>query len=115
MLPEGQQTLHRVGRIFARHPDIDLTVEGHTDSDPLLAGSRFRSIRHLSRARAQRAVRVLESAGVAEDRLDYRGYGDSRPRASNRTAEGKWMNRRVEIVTDDDLSGVPELVRLIQP
>lgn len=71
-------------------------VEGHTDTTPI-ATPRFASNWELSAVRAGSVVRLLADAGIAPSRLTVLGYGDTRPVASNDTAEGRARNRRVAI------------------
>ena len=68
-------------------------VEGHTDD----RGGRA-SNWGLSTARAVRIVQVLESSGIPRYRLSAAGFADQRPIVSNRTPEGRALNRRVDIV-----------------
>jgi OOP family OmpA-OmpF porin len=68
-----------------------ITVEGHTDSDGDDAANQT-----LSEARAAAVVDYLTAAGIAKDRLTAIGYGAMHPVASNDTAEGKQMNRRID-------------------
>ena len=70
-----------------------LRVEGHTDS----RGSRM-SNKKLSRRRADAVRRYLVAKGIEPHRLQAVGYGASRPIASNRTAQGRRRNRRVELI-----------------
>ena len=80
--------------------DLDnlILVEGHTDSVPT-TGSVWPTNWELSSARATAALRELnESYGLAAPRLSAVGHADTRPRATNDTAEGRAQNRRTEIV-----------------
>jgi MYXO-CTERM domain-containing protein len=86
--------LDEVAALLGAHPEIVLLrIEVHTDDDgvpaQLLASSR-------RRANAIRAR--LVRGGVAADRLDARGYGDTRPLTSNYSARDRAANRRVELV-----------------
>ena len=76
------------------HP---IAVEGNTDNVPIKGGA-FPSNWELSTARASGVVRFLISGGVDPERLSAIGYADLRPIASNETAAGRALNRRVEIV-----------------
>ena len=58
----------------------------------------------LAERRALSVANFLRAAGIAGERLEVRGFGSTRPIASNDTEEGRGQNRRVEIVIDDDLS-----------
>ena len=78
--------------------DNQILVEGHTDSVPT-TGSVWPTNWELSAARATAALRELnESYGLAAPRLSAVGHADTRPRATNDTAEGRAQNRRTEIV-----------------
>lgn len=68
-----------------------ITVEGHTDTDGDPAANQT-----LSEARAAAVVAYLTAAGIKPDRLTAIGYGETRPLATNDTAEGKQMNRRID-------------------
>lgn len=73
--------------------DVDVEVAGHTcniGTDEYNLG--------LSLRRAEAVRNYLVSKGVSADRLTVRGYGESRPAASNATREGRAQNRRVELV-----------------
>ena len=72
-------------------------MEGNTDNVPI-ASSQFPSNWELSTARATTIVRYLIAHGVAAPRLGAAGYADLHPVATNRTAAGRALNRRVDIV-----------------
>jgi chemotaxis protein MotB len=72
-------------------------VEGHTDDQPVSTAT-IPSNWHLSANRAVTVVQELEKAGIARYRLSASGFADQRPLVSNRTPEGRQMNRRVELV-----------------
>ena len=73
--------------------DVDVEVAGHTCS----IGTEEYNL-GLSQRRAEAVRNYLVSKGVSADRLIARGYGESRPVASNATREGRAQNRRVELV-----------------
>jgi OmpA-OmpF porin, OOP family len=77
-------------------PGLRLIVAGHTDN----SGNRNTN-RALSEARARAVVAFLRNKGVANGRMTSRGYGDTRPAASNDTDEGKARNRRIQITVID--------------
>jgi len=103
----GQATLKNEAKIALRglakavredYPEVSIRVEGHTDSDPIKR-SKWASNDVLSTARAQAvAVFFVRDCDLPGDRLETRGFGSSRPVASNSTKDGKAQNRRVEIV-----------------
>ncbi|GGC07179.1 flagellar motor protein MotD [Marinobacterium zhoushanense] len=76
-------------------------VEGFTDNEPI-ATEQFPSNWELSAARAAAVVRLLESNGIVPARMAAVGYGEYQPAYSNRTAEGRRLNRRIVIVVSRD-------------
>jgi chemotaxis protein MotB len=72
-------------------------VEGHTDDRPVSTAA-IPSNWHLSVNRAVAVVRELEKAGIARYRLSASGFADQRPLVSNRSPQGRRMNRRVDLV-----------------
>lgn len=89
---EAQAILDGVAEALVAHDTIRVQVTGHTDN----TGGRALNQR-LSRDRAESVRQYLVSKGVPEDRLTARGMGPDEPVASNRTAEGRAQNRRVEL------------------
>jgi chemotaxis protein MotB len=73
-----------------------IRIEGHTDDVPI-TGAVFPTNWHLSAARAQSVLKLLLAAGMDPSHVEVVGYGDTRPRASNETPEGRAANRRIEI------------------
>jgi len=91
-------TLERVARALKETNGLArLKIEGHTDADPIRK-SGWRDNEELSLARAASVQKFLVSQGIEETMLDVDGAGASKPIASNDTAEGKALNRRVEII-----------------
>lgn len=84
--------LNEIAKYLINHPDISAEILGHTDN----AGNQDIN-RVLSVDRAKAVVQYLVQQGVKSKKLTYEGYGDSIPIASNETAEGRALNRRVEI------------------
>jgi len=74
---------------LASYPDLQVTVEGYSDS---VAGVA------MSQERADAARSALRRAGLPADRVTARGMGDARPVDSKNTESGREANRRVEIV-----------------
>jgi len=88
--------IQRLGAALAPFPN-SIRVEGHTDNKPIKTVA-FYSNWELSAARAGSVVRVLQSRGVAPERLAVIGYGEQRPIQSNDTEQGRNANRRVVVV-----------------
>lgn len=84
--------LDGVSTTLNAHPELRLEVSGHTDSD---AEDDYN--RHLSQRRAERVREYLVNKGAVAENLTAKGYGEERPVASNESAEGKALNRRVEL------------------
>jgi chemotaxis protein MotB len=76
---------------------MKLRVEGHTDSTPI-ATARYPSNWELSSARAAAVLAQMLSRGIAPARLSLAGYAGEQPVADNATAEGRLLNRRVDLV-----------------
>jgi outer membrane protein OmpA-like peptidoglycan-associated protein len=91
---ESTPTLRQIADMLNAHPDLRLTVEGHTDNTGNAAANQSLSLR-----RAQAIVAYLTgTSGIAASRLVASGLGDTRPAAPNTTPEGRQSNRRVELV-----------------
>lgn len=87
----AQILMENVVSFLRSDPKVHLSISGHTDSK----GSDAYNLK-LSRARAKEVRDYLIGYGIAASRLDAAGYGERRPVASNDTAEGRELNRRVE-------------------
>ena len=83
----------------------DLYVEGHTDDRPINS-SKFRSNWTLSSSRALAVAEYLfEASELNEDRFTIVGHGSTKPIADNETADGRSVNRRVEIMIKKKIDG----------
>ncbi len=91
--PESMGVLNEICTMLKEHPEIKLSIEGHTDSD-----GDFDLNRKLSEERAEAVMNRLISMGIDPGRLTSKGFGESKPVAPNDTPEGKASNRRVEFV-----------------
>jgi outer membrane protein OmpA-like peptidoglycan-associated protein len=91
--PQSVPILDKVAEAVRALPGAHIVVEGHTDSS-----GRPDKNKRLSEERA-RAVRVwlIQEAGINPSQITAIGYGSSRPVASNDTADGRSLNRRIEI------------------
>lgn len=100
--PDNELILNAILDYLARHPEVTkLRVEVHSDG---LGADAYNM--QMSQARADRFVGVLIDRGVSASRLHPVGFGKTRPIAPNMTAEGRAMNRRVELHVEE-LSGAP--------
>jgi len=98
--PGAQVRLARVAGIILAYPDLKLEVDGYTDS----TGSQEFNMT-LSERRAAAVRNFLVSQGVPSSNVTERGFGPDNPVASNRTAAGRQMNRRVEMVVSGEAIG----------
>jgi outer membrane protein OmpA-like peptidoglycan-associated protein len=92
LLPNAYVGLDRLVKTMNHHPDYKWEVAGYTDK---IGSDKYN--KKLSQRRAQAVVDYLVSKGVERNNLKIVGYGKEHPIATNETAEGRSMNRRVEI------------------
>jgi outer membrane protein OmpA-like peptidoglycan-associated protein len=98
--PVMREKLAKISGIVDSHPGLTLRVEGHTDS---VGGDALNQ--HLSERRAASVRDYLLSQGVPPAFISAAGFGKSHPVASNNTAAGRQLNRRVEIVVSGSIIG----------
>ncbi|TDD99837.1 OmpA family protein [Flavobacterium cellulosilyticum] len=84
--------LQSITSILKEYPNTTFMIEGHTDSD----GSNELN-QTLSQDRAHAVKNYLIENGIAANRLEHTGYGETKPIDTNKTAKGKANNRRVEV------------------
>ncbi|MEL6391777.1 MAG: OmpA family protein [Bacteroidota bacterium] len=89
LLAVSSDELDRLAELLQGRPDLRIELGGHTDN----IGSEINN-QQLSENRAKAVYDYLIGAGVSEDRLQYKGYGESQPIASNDTEAGRAANRR---------------------
>ncbi len=94
---DAERVLDGVAAELNRHPQVRVIVVGHTDDVGNDAANMALSLR-----RAQAVSRYLAGRGVAPSRMKYAGKGEEAPIASNATAAGRALNRRVELLIDRD-------------
>lgn len=91
--PGFYSTLDKIAEVLLRYGKTQLAVVGHTDSTGSDAYNQ-----QLSERRAQAVQQYFLSKGVIPERVEAFGRGESQPRASNATPEGRTLNRRVEVI-----------------
>lgn len=89
--PDSKPELERVYDFLKQHPNIQVEIGGHTNN----ACSDDYCMK-LSTERAKSVYDALRIKGINPAQIRYKGYGSSKPRMSNETAEGQRVNRRVE-------------------
>ena len=107
--PKGKEALQSVATVLNNNPDINVMIEGHTDSIPFQ--KKFEDNWALSVLRATSIVRILTADyKVDAHRVTAAGRGEFYPLTSNSTAEGRARNRRTEIILSPNLN---ELFKLL--
>jgi len=91
ILPKSYDLLNEVADALIDRRKAFVRIEGHTDSR-----GRKRYNKRLSQRRAESVRRYLISKGVKDTNLNAVGYGEERPRWSNKSRNGRSTNRRVE-------------------
>ena len=89
---DSRKVLNEVFEFMKTNGDVAIEIGGHTNDLPP-DDYCFR----LSTARAKSVAEFLMNKGIDKDRLQYKGYGKTKPIASNKTAYGRRRNQRVEI------------------
>ena len=90
---ESLPILDQIADIMNYHPNYHLTINGYTDNSGDSADNQ-----HLSMRRARRCYKYLVSRGVSLNRMEFKGYGETNPVASNSSEDGRQLNRRVEFI-----------------
>jgi len=90
---ESKPIIAEIVKLLEADPELKLTVEGHTDNVGTAPANQ-----KLSEARANSVVGALIGQGIAYDRLQPKGLGQTKPLTENTTEEGRAKNRRVELV-----------------
>ena len=88
---DGVTVLEQAVTFLIENPDVQIAIEGHTDSQGGEAANQT-----LSEARANSVRDFLIGRGIGADRLEASGFGEANPIAPNDTAEGRAQNRRIE-------------------
>lgn len=88
---QSYASLEKVAQIMTKYPRYNLNVDGHTDDTGDATANRV-----LSEERAASCYQYLLARGVDVSRMNYKGYGESKPIAANNSVEGRERNRRVE-------------------
>jgi outer membrane protein OmpA-like peptidoglycan-associated protein len=97
LLPTAREKLSKIAGILSTHKGLKVEADGFTDSN----GSDALNQR-LSEQRAKNTMDFLVSQGVATDSVTSKGFGEGSPIATNKTAEGRQENRRVELVVSGE-------------
>ncbi|WP_296618691.1 OmpA family protein [Marivirga sp.] len=91
--PESFTDIDRVADLMRAVPTLKIEISGYTDS----SGKDSYNMA-LSKSRAESVANYIIGLGIDEDRVNSKGYGESKPVGSNLTPEGRAKNRRVEFI-----------------
>ena len=107
----GKKAIEQLADVLAGNPDINILIEGHTDTDAFYGGQVIRDNWDLSVMRATAVVKILQGKGVSPRQMTAAGRSEYLPVASNDNDKGKAQNRRIEIILEPDLGQLMELLR----
>jgi outer membrane protein OmpA-like peptidoglycan-associated protein len=92
LLGMSHPPLREVAMLLKAEPEMRIAIAGHTDNrgEPDV-------LQKLSEGRAKSVFDFLVQQGIAADRMEHAGYGDTQPLSTNRTASGRKLNHRVDL------------------
>src|SRR5215217_109359 len=109
---KGKQALTQLAGVLKQQPDINIAVEGHTDSQKITNLGQIKDNWDLSVLRSTSVVRYLTEVSKVESvRMTATGKGEFQPLDANTTAEGRSKNRRIEIVLSPKLDELYDLIK----
>lgn len=109
---KGKQALTQLATVLKQQPEINIAVEGHTDSQKINNLGQIKDNWDLSVLRSTSVVRFLTDEQKVESvRMTATGKGQFQPLGENTTAEGRSKNRRIEIVLSPKLDELYDLIK----
>jgi chemotaxis protein MotB len=109
---KGKQALAQLAKVLKDQPEINIAVEGHTDSQKINNLGQIKDNWDLSVLRSTSVVRFLtENEKVESVRMTATGKGQFQPLAENTSADGRSKNRRIEIVLSPKLDELYDLIK----
>jgi uncharacterized cupredoxin-like copper-binding protein len=115
VLTDGFPSLLRLAELLNKNPEYKVKLDGHTDS---IGSEKYNE--KLSQRRAEAVRSFLEKYGARPSQMEVVPRGKRNPKTENRTREGRWINRRVQLtVTDKDgriigAGGVGDAIKAMQ-
>lgn len=94
--PKYHKDIQSVAEVMKKYPDLKIVIEGHTDN---VGGEKYNLSLSQKRAEAIKNIMVTKF-NIEPSRLTAKGFGESKPIASNSTKEGRQKNRRVEAAVE---------------
>jgi len=109
---KGKQALSQLADVLKQQPEINIAVEGHTDSQKITNLGQIKDNWDLSVLRSTSVVRYLTEVSKVEGvRMTATGKGQFQPLAANTTADGRSKNRRIEVVLSPKLDELYDLIK----
>lgn len=104
---KGVTALKKLAAVLEQNKDINITIEGHTDDVPVVAGSQLKDNWDLSVRRATTIIRILTAnSSINPKRLTASGRGEFLPVDPSKTKEARQKNRRTEIILTPNLDEI---------
>jgi len=109
---KGKQVLAELAKVLKTQPEINVSVEGHTDNQRVLNLGQIKDNWDLSVLRATSVVRFLtDEQKIESNRITATGKGEFQPIATGNTPEARSRNRRIEIVLSPKLDELYDLIK----
>ena len=109
---KGRQALAELGKVLKTQPEINISVEGHTDNQRVVNLGQIKDNWDLSVLRATSVVRYLaDEQKIESNRITATGKGEYQPIAAGNTADARSRNRRIEIVLSPKLDELYDLIK----
>lgn len=107
----GTAAVVELAKVLAENPDIDVLIEGHTDTDPYKGSGVIQNNWDLSTKRATAVVQILiQNKEIPPKNITAAGRSEFAPVADNTTPEGKAKNRRIEVILTPKLEQLSTLL-----
>ena len=107
----GRRAIRQLSGVLERNPDIQVTIEGHTDDVPYRGSGQLNDNWDLSVKRATTVVRtLLEGTRISPQRITASGRSQYLPIDNQNTADARQKNRRTEIILTPDLSQLYKII-----
>ena len=109
---KGRQALAELGKVLKTQPEINISVEGHTDNQRVVNLGQIKDNWDLSVLRATSVVRYLaDDQKIESNRITATGKGEYQPIAAGNAADARSRNRRIEIVLSPKLDELYDLIK----
>ena len=108
---EGEKAVKALGDVLAENQNVTVLIEGHTDNQPYNGRGNIQNNWDLSTKRATTIVEILrKNEYIVPKNLTAAGRGEYDPIADNSSAEGRKINRRIEVIITPNIEEVMKLI-----